>query len=173
VASEFGNRRFVRAVTHDRVSFDFPTGETPTRVREGLVYPHRVSGFCETRICAFRSRDTARRDFPIEGRGIIGRVLWVLEGPEKGIEEHFSSSAWGRKGPGDRGRTLGDVCATHCLLSHHHQCPATATQCHLMVHLPILHGEMHHPPHHQSRKHPRDLHPIVLLVPLNILVLSL
>jgi hypothetical protein len=26
VASEFGNRRFVRAVTHDRVSTDFPIG---------------------------------------------------------------------------------------------------------------------------------------------------
>jgi hypothetical protein len=35
--------------------------------------------------------------FSIEGREIIGRVLWVLEGPEKGFEEHFSSSGLGKR----------------------------------------------------------------------------
>jgi hypothetical protein len=84
-------------VIYDIVSFDFPMGKIPTRARKALAIIHRVSGFCETRICAFKTRDTARSDFPIEGREIIGRVLWVLEGPEKGFEEHFSSSGLGKR----------------------------------------------------------------------------
>jgi hypothetical protein len=74
VASEFGDRRFVRAVTHDRVSTNFPTGEIPTRARRDLASTHRVSEFCETRIQVFRTHDTARSDIPIRQREITERA---------------------------------------------------------------------------------------------------
>ena len=64
-----------------------------------VVSFHQVSGICKTRIYVCDTRDHMRSDFLIEQRGIIGRVLWVLEGPDKGFEEHFSSSGIEGEGP--------------------------------------------------------------------------
>jgi hypothetical protein len=52
---------------------------------------HRDSGICKDRSREFKTRDHARSDFPIKQREIIRRVLWVLEIPNKGFEENFSS----------------------------------------------------------------------------------
>jgi hypothetical protein len=82
----------VRAVDHDSASVDFPTGKFPTRERNTWVNIHRGLGICETRSCSFRTHNIARSDLPIWSREIIRGILWVLRTPDKGVEEHFSSS---------------------------------------------------------------------------------
>jgi len=64
-----------------------------------VVSFHRVSGICKTRIHVCETLDHTRSNFSIEQRGIIGRVLWVLEGSDKGFEEHFISSGIEGEGP--------------------------------------------------------------------------
>jgi hypothetical protein len=102
----------VRGVDHDLVSADFPTGKFPTRARKAWVNIHRGSGICETRSCGFRTRDLAKSDFPIWSREIIRSILWVLRTPDKGVEEHFSSSGLRKRRSCGSGRALGGAFAS-------------------------------------------------------------
>jgi hypothetical protein len=72
---------------------------------------HRVSGICETRTCDFRTRDLVKSDFPIWSREIIRSILWVSKTPDKGVEEHFSSSGQGKRSSCVSGRALGGAFA--------------------------------------------------------------
>jgi hypothetical protein len=78
--------------------YRFPDGEIPDKSKESLgkyssgfgdfVRPDRVlSGLA-----------IARSDFPIRQREIIREsILWVQKSPDKGFEEHFSSSGRGKR----------------------------------------------------------------------------
>jgi hypothetical protein len=57
----------------------------------------RDSGIQRARIRDHKTRDHAKSDFPIWSREIIRSILWVLKIPDKGIEEHFSSSGQGKR----------------------------------------------------------------------------
>jgi hypothetical protein len=92
--------------------YQFPDGEIPDRSRKALVSFHRVSGICETRTCDFRIRDLAKSDFPIWIREIIRSILWVLRTPDKGVEEHFSSSGLRKRRSCGSGRALGGAFAS-------------------------------------------------------------
>jgi hypothetical protein len=92
VTSEIGSRGSVRVVDHDNEKADLPTRIFLTREKKPLVNIHRGSGICETRSCDFRTLDRARSDFLIWSREIIRGILWVLESPDKGFEDIFSSS---------------------------------------------------------------------------------
>jgi hypothetical protein len=58
----------------------------------------RVLGIGETRICECRTCDQVSPDFPNEVKGDRRRsILWVRQSPDKGFEEHSSSSGLGRR----------------------------------------------------------------------------
>jgi hypothetical protein len=66
----------------------------------------------KAQILEVSSRDYARFDFPIGQREIIRRVLWVSESPDKGFEEHFSSSGQRKRRSCGSGRALGGAFAS-------------------------------------------------------------
>jgi hypothetical protein len=105
----------VRTVDHDSASVDFPTRKFPIRARKAFGEYSSGSGICETRSREFKTRDLARSDFPIKQREIIRRVLWVLESPDKGFEEHFSSSGRRKRRSCGSGRALGGAFAS-CIM---------------------------------------------------------
>jgi hypothetical protein len=70
------------------------------------------SGICKTRSREFKTHDHARSDFSIGQREIIRRVLWVLESPDKGFEEHFSSSGRRKRRSYGSGHALGGAFAS-------------------------------------------------------------